>query len=107
MRKLFFTTICAILILPVFCCAQSFGVKLNTPKNIVTQPAKTIQADSIYIQEIKHHSSELSVIYSLYFEGKIAMDGLPLSLWKGSEYDPNKDYTRQEVKARIKQLLTQ
>jgi hypothetical protein len=87
--------------------AQSFGVKLNNPKDIIIRPAKTVQADSIYIQQTMQHEMAFEVMYSLYFDKKILIDGVTIILWQGTEYDKNKDYTRQEIKARLKQLLTQ
>jgi hypothetical protein len=107
MKNLLLSAIIALFLMPIFCSAQSFGVKLNTPKAIVIQPAKTITADSIYIQQINAHSKGFSVIYSLYLEGKIMEGNLYVILWQGAEHDPNHDYTRQEIKARLKQLLTQ
>lgn len=103
MKKLFIIFLFATSI----CSAQSFGVKLANPKTVTVVPAKVQQVDSVYVRETIEWSHGMAVSIELYSEGQIVFDKQRFVLWEGAEYDPNKDYTRSEKKARIKFLLSQ
>lgn len=103
MKKLFIF----LLFTSSLCSAQSFGVKLNQPKVVSVVPAKTQTVDSIYVTQTTEWSHGLSVNIEFYLNGDIVFDKNNFILWSGAEYDPNKDYTKADKKARIKTLLTQ
>ena len=97
------------------CYGQNASIKLNEPKTFVIVqpiPGVTTVADSIYISEIRDDGVSVSVTVKFYDtkqpDSKPAMIAPPtliLVVWSGPEYEANKNYTKAQLKARIKDLL--
>lgn len=105
MKKILFL----LLFVSSICSAQILGVKLNTPKVITIVPAVIITADSIIVNQITDNGTSVIALVHFYVAG----GGMgsertkELILWEGAEYITNKDYTKTQLKARIKTILSQ
>lgn len=105
MKKILFVLIFATSI----CSAQTLSIKLATPKVITIVPAVTITTDSIIVNQITDNGTSVTALVHFYVSGGgIGSDRTKeLILWEGAEYVTNKDYTKTQLKARIKTLLLQ
>ncbi|MFI5404896.1 MAG: hypothetical protein ACHQ1D_00135 [Nitrososphaerales archaeon] len=85
------------------------GIKFNSAKTFTLIPAQTVVSDSLTIANI--HDSGTSVTADLTFfttgsNSLVVNKSMPgFIVWQGSEYISNKDWTKPQLKAAIKNIL--
>ncbi len=96
----------ALILSGIFAQAQSLGIKFASPKTFIVVPAQTIATDSIYINQFVDNGTSLEALVTFY-TSTMESTTKTIVIWQGSDYLQNKDYTKAQLKARIKTLLTQ